>query len=225
MRAFTVASLCASILLSASTAWAWDMRWTNAVSGNGDVLYDAGSSHGTAGTDEPPQTFHAPPPRDFADVDPEELDDYFDRRNKDYVPYALARVERNIVYNGQLMLPKGYYLIKAGDDMDGSPRVDARLWNAPQVSAAASVQSLPPAASTSTVGQNPQNAKAPSYRVFVIKRLGKVVAVVPIHRVEAYKPPQKEKLPRQALAWVEMENRHPVLKFYYKKRIYSTDFQ
>ena len=78
--------------------------------------------------------------------------------------------------------------------------------------------------------QTPLNKKFPIQRVFIIKRLGNVIAVVPIHQVEPYFPKRedltpKKKIPKQALAWVEMDGQRPILKFYYKHWLYSTTFQ
>jgi hypothetical protein len=227
-----------------SAAWAWDGNWTEAKSGQGDVIYDPDSSQGKAGTD-PPQKFLTPNPRDYADVDPEELDDYYHRRNKDYSPYALARITQDLHYNN-IVIPKGYYLVKPGDVNDGSPRVNLKTLNqaAPNQSVIAAEsqgevgsQLAPLYAATdpgSTGTANPQpipetnpklNKDAPVYSVFVLKRQGKVIGVVPINRMESYKPPRDQKIPKQALAWMEIEDRHPVLKFYFKKQLYCTDFQ
>lgn len=244
------------LIMSLPLAWAWDGDWTQARSGKGDIFDDPESTQGKAGTD-PPQKYLTPNPRDFVDVDPEELGDYFNRRNKEYAPYALARIYQDLHYNNRV-IPKGYYLIKPGDVNDGSPRINMKtLYPVPTaetVPVAQQSNSLPaladadqPATWDANMGPSVpnqagpdagqptppnQNAKtpnidpkAPVYQVFVLKRNGKVLAVVPIHRMETYKPPKKEKLPKHALAWVEMENRHPVLKFYYKKQVYCTDFQ
>jgi hypothetical protein len=244
------------LFMPISLVWAWDGDWTQAQSGKGDIFDDPDSSQGKAGTD-PPQKYLTPNPRDFADVDPEELDDYFDRYKKEYAPYALARIYQDLHYNDRI-IPKGYYLIKPGDTNDGSPRVNMKTLYPPPTSQTIPVMqpsnSLPaladadqPATWDNTMrpspGQTPSSGspkvtpdpnasgaqkidpKDPVYQVFVLKRNGKVMAVVPIHRMETYKPPRKEKIPKHALAWVEMEDRHPVLKFYYKKRVYCTDFQ
>ncbi len=264
-------SLLLALLLGGGPALAWDDNWTQARSGD-TLLYDKDSKHGNAGTDERPQTFFIPPPRDFWDVDPEELGDY---GKKQYTPYALARVTQNISYNGFVLTP-GYYLIKPGDYNDGSPRTNlgtqpstAYLQPPPAASspgpaqdAGAASPALPPMAepppsqpgmrldpapageagmqpiSDTSPSLPPLQAPAPApgpddakaqeesaYKVFVLKKLGRVIAVIPIHRMEHYNPPRKEKAPRHAVAWVAVENNHPVLKFYYKKRIYSTDFQ
>ena len=65
----------------------------------------------------------------------------------------------------------------------------------------------------------------PTELVLVLKQLGKVVGVVPIAQRQAYTPKKGEKLPKQAMAWVDDQGDTPVLKFYYKKTIYSTPLQ
>lgn len=251
--------LIASLILWSSlmsVGWAWDDDWTQARSGTVGLFDDPDSSQGKAGTD-PPQKYYTPNPRDYIDVDPEELTDYFNRYHKDYTPYALARITQNLRYNN-IVIPKGYYLIKPGDINDGSPKINMRTLQPtmPELVApnavpigriraqypiadeipAVDTQELPeltPLPETSEpleqptplVTQNQVKSDEPVYQVFVIKKSGKVIAVVPIHRMEAYKPKRKDHIPRHALAWVEMENRRPVLKFYYQKRLYSTEFQ
>lgn len=191
--------------MAGMTAKAWDGTWTNAVTGE-DVIYDDQNSQGKSGVPEAPQTFFIPPVPDFADIDIEELSDY---GKKEYSPHALARINYELRYD-DIRIPKGYYLIKPGDPTDGSERVHLNS----------------PTARTLQGSPAPESGTAPVYRTFVIKRLGKVVAVLPIHRMEVYNPRKhKQKVPKHALAWVEIEERHPVLKFYHHKRIYSTDFQ
>jgi len=234
--------------------WAWDGDWTHAHSGKVGLFDDPGSSDGKSGTD-PPQKYYKANPRDFVDVDPEELDDYFNRYKKEYSPYALARITQNIRYNN-VFIPKGYYLIKPGDINDGSPRISLKNVEPPtelvapnavpigRLAATQPVMDEIPAVDTETLPPMPPSAYPetpsppsppatgntlksgePVYQVFVIKKLGKVVAVVPINRMEIYKPKRKEHVPKHALAWLEQENRRPVLKFYYRKRLYSTEFQ
>jgi hypothetical protein len=211
-------------LLTASAGWAWDGDWTQGRSGYGnDIFEDTGRSDGQSGTD-PPQKFWKADPRDYANVDPEELHDYFDKRkHRDYVPYALARVEQALRYQN-FTLPKGYYLIKPGDANDGSPLVTLDTTRG-------KVDSLQSPAESGSPPSQPGNRPASLskrvafYQSFVIIRQGKVLGVVPVHRMTPYKPPREVKVPRQALAWVAWENRRPVLKFYYKKWLYETDFQ
>jgi hypothetical protein len=229
--------------------WAWDGNWTDASSGRVGLYDNPGSTDGQAGTD-PPQKYYTASPRDYAEVDPDELNDYFHRRNKDYTPYALARITQDIHYNSWV-IPKGYYLIKPGDAEDGSPQVNLGMLNGPQPSYApkamipiangpiiSPMPSPDPDMSTPNPMPDPNpgsgahasikpqaNPKKKVYEVLVIKRQGKVIAVVPIHRKQSYYPAHKEKIPSKALAWVEEEDRHPVLKFYYHHWIYSTDFQ
>jgi len=224
--------VCLSGLMPGPRAFAWDGDWTQGRSGEGTAPYDKGGSQGDAGTPERPQTFFTPPTREFVDVDPEELKDY---GRKEVSPYALARIQQTIRYQG-LTIPKGYYLIKPGDERDGSPKINLNTMAAQSGSLAplaASGQTAGAAAGqSSTAGAGPASSPGSTvgggksaHRVFVIKQLGKVVAVVPIHRMERYNPKRKENIPRTALAWVEIEDRHPVLKFYYRHRVYSTDFQ
>lgn len=254
MRLLCAMSLIGLCLTNAA-AMAWDGDWTQARSGRTGLFDDPNSTQGKAGTD-PPQKYYTANPRDYIDVDPEELGDYFNRYKKEYSPYALARITQDIHYNN-LSIPKGYYLIKPGDMNDGSPKISLKSINPPVefhgggVPEASPEPTLPPLEgeipavdneavySHSGGKKQPKSAKPnaapqgapvlkpdePAYQVFVIKRSGKVIGVVPINRMEVYHPRRKEHVPRQALAWVEMENRHPVLKFYYRKRIYSTDFQ
>lgn len=205
-----------SLLLAGMTlpGWAWDDSWTQGRSGRGDAIYDPWDSTGNSGQKERPQTFFIPPTPDYVDVDPQELSDY---KKKDYSPYALARITQNLVYRG-MVIPKGYYLIQPGNAGSGSPRVKMQA-----------TQQLPSMAQTAN-GQassptEPTDPKNPVYQVFVLKRLGKVVAVIPIHRSESYQPAGKTKPPKQALAWLDTESNHPVLKFYYKKQIYTADFE
>jgi hypothetical protein len=214
-------------------AQAWDGEWTDAESGRTGLFEDPGSTHGQAGTD-PPQKYYTPAPRDYADVDPEELNDYFQRWDKDYSPYALARITQDLHYR-QFVLPKGYYLIKPGDIQDGSPHVKLKDLEP----AIAESQPLPEvededAAKLTGKKQSPKKPSKKSnettlhhsaYQVLVIKRQGKVIVVVPIHRRQFYRPAYHDKIPNHALAWVEEEDRHPVLKFYFHNWLYATDFQ
>lgn len=255
MKRLLVILLSSIVLLNPSLGWAWDGKWTQAKSGNGaDLFDDPGRSQGKAGTD-PPQKFWMSGPRDYVDVDSDELTDYFNRKNKDYSPYALARIEQTLHFQ-KLTLPKGYYLIKPGQLKNGSIKVNLETLSeygpSPQEIKAQTSQpdSLPPlethvdAEETSktrkstgdqspptppvagTTGSLPNSKpKAPVYQTFVIIRQGRVVGVVPIHRMVSYIPPKKQKIPRHALAWVEWENRRPVLKFYHRKWVYETEFQ
>ena len=261
MRQLCVLGVMILLVAISASALAWDGDWTQASSGRVGLFDDPDSTQGKAGTD-PPQKYYTPNPRDYIDVDPAELGDYFNRYKKEYSPYALARITQNIHYNN-VSIPKGYYLIKPGDANDGSPKVSLKTieppvtFNENDLNAppdAAVEPALPPlegeypavdneavysrkARAAAPESASPQGTRPapqgrpniksdePVYRVFVIKRSGKVIGVVPINRMEVYRPKWKEHAPRQALAWMEMENRHPVLKFYYRKRIYSTDFQ
>jgi hypothetical protein len=278
LRILATIYLTLALLAASSAAWAWDGNWTEAKSGQ-DYLYDEKNSQGKSGVKEPPQKFLVPPTPDFADVDPEELHDYFDRKNRDYAPYALARITRSIRYNN-ILIPKGYYLVKPGDLNDGSVKVSLKtlqgfeappsgqpgeesgnttaLKTDPQpeespsvteglhkaISARSRQESAGPftnAASAPATGEEvvprlqPKPVPQPNppqvsdkervHRAFVFKQLGKVVAVVPIHEMESYHPPKGEKAPKQAVAWLELQEQRPVLRFYYRQRIYTTYFQ
>lgn len=273
------------LLLSLPSGLAWDNNWTQGRSGNGDVIYDPDSSHGDSGNPERPQKFLTPPVRDYADVDPDELNEYFKRRNKDYSPHALVRLSQDIHY-AQVRIPKGYYQIEAAGPSHGSARANIQVTTGatqisdvipalphkkvkkqspaqssppPDAHTIANPLATPPPVALDATGSpaseqislpplspeqmdwaglsqatSPTATPIPSPlpvipkntpRTLVFKRLGRVVAVLPIHRMEPYKPKRKEKIPKHALAWVETENRRPVLKFYHKKRLYTTVLQ
>lgn len=282
MKKNSITGLVCFALALSSVAWAWDGDWTHARSGEGQgYIYDKKDSTGDAGTKERPQNFLIPPVRDYADVDPEELSDYFDRKNRHYSPYAMARITRELRYNN-VVIPKGYYLVKPGDIYDGSPRTNlntlyGRPANTPMTAPPSQISredrtamadadpsvldgmyasiearsngserlyevQTPSASATVHMSEDgvglrldpmPVPEKDPPevdkerrvYRTFVLKRLGKVVAVIPVHEMETYWPKWKEHIPRHALAWVEVQDQRPVLRFYYKHRIYSTYFQ
>jgi hypothetical protein len=107
--------------LPCGTSLAWDGNWVEAPSG--DYMYDPNDSQGKSGVSPDPRTYYTAAPRDYADVDPEELSDYYGRgRRPDYAPYALARITQTLHYGKDITIPIGYYLIKAGDPGDGSPK-------------------------------------------------------------------------------------------------------
>lgn len=245
MRSWTLVFLLMGLLaLTQPVSLAWDGNWTDASSGRGALFDDPERSDTKAGTD-PPQKFWIPDRRDYRDIDPEELSDYFNRRNKDYAPYALARVIQALHY-GDLVIPKGYYLIKPGDETDGSPRVNLKTLSpsttpAELDEAEAPASHLPPIQDESAQAPaqplvmanapvqkaNPKRKRSEPlpYQTFVILKQGKVIGVVPIHHIQEYRPAGKEKLPRRALAWMEWEARRPMLKFYYHHWVYTSEFQ
>jgi hypothetical protein len=247
---FPLLIVCAFSLLPVGLAW--DGDWTSGASG--EYLYDSESTQGKSGVTTAPQNFLIPPVPDYDDVDPEELDDYFRHGKREYSPYALARVSRELRYNDKIVIPQGYYLVKVGDFRDGSPKT-----NISQAGVTLSLEK-PSRRKPSTKKTLPEDVPAIKSkkhappvlpRVFILKKLGKVVAVVPIHRAEHYipaldrhkdkaekgepeKPPSppegwetktKKKLPSHALAWIEIEDRRPVLRFYHRHLLYSTTFQ
>lgn len=235
MPLFYKIALCLLLLCLMPLAQAWDGDWTDGRSGQ-DYIYDSENSTGKAGSD-PPQTFLTPPTRDYLNVDPKELDDYFSHRKKDYSPYALLRLTQTLYY-GDTSISPGYYQVKIGLWGEGSPTHNLPVPPAvlkPPVTASA--PRVPVEQSESThLPSNREKAKPtaqlkpispkklPRQRVFIFKKLGNVVAVVPIHEVTIYKPTRKKKAPRHSLAWLEVENRQPVLKYYGKPWLFSTVF-
>lgn len=190
-------------------AQAWDGRWTNGASLDWPAK-DPGSSDGKANSKDPlKRDYFIPAERDFADVDPEELAE-LDKSG--YSPYVLVRFQHDVVVNGR-NLPKGYYQIKIGQFSDGSPNVNL---------------SGPPVGSRVDYRDHWwefRKPKAPK-EMFVIKKLGKVVAVIPIYKVEPYVKDKKEKLPKEAIGWVEgLGQSQPQLKIYHKKMVYIADLQ
>ena len=201
-------------LLLTSVALAWDGRWNIAPSGSYPLPEptDKGRNIETdAGTDERPQSYNTTlPPRDYANVDPEEI---IEAGGKDYSPYALVRITQDFRINGKIYT-KGYYHIKAGQWGDGSLNTQS-LTN----QMIASREALPAIDDEETKKQKKQPMD-----VFLLKRNGNVLTVVPIHGRQGYAKQKGEKLPskKTALAWVEYEGPRPVLKFYYKKTVYFT---
>jgi hypothetical protein len=270
------------LFLSVSyTCFAWDGDWTTGVSGDDALFYyDEESKEGKTGTD-PPQKYFQPVPRDFADVDPDELIDYFERFNKHYAPHALLRVTRPLHYNtSSQSLQVGYYLIKPGAWGAGSQNMHLSLSkpgqqptppnpvqnNQSQAKTGDRIYSIkpedeipldkqplfnqqpfargnpellnnpaynpPPVPSfaipspSSTLQESIRQKEKPPLNVFVVFYNGKVVAVYPIEKMLPYTPARKDKVPsKRPFAWIEMENRQPVLKYYYQKQLYSTVFQ
>lgn len=211
-RSFSLAII--ACLLLAGSAFAWDGRWTEAPSGSyplPEVNDKARNIETDAGTDERPQTYNTTlPPRDYANVDPEEI---IEAGGKDYSPYALVRMTQDFRINGKVY-KKGYYHIKAGQWGDGSLNTQP-LSN--QLIAAHNA--LPPAN-----GDEEQKKEKHPLDVFLLKQNGNVLTVIPIHGKQAYQKQKGEKLPGRnaSLAWMEYEGPRPVLKFYYKKTVYFT---
>lgn len=196
-----VSAVIFTLLLGAGSTSAWDGDWTRAKSGEWPA-YDPGDSTGTAGTDEKPQTYFIPPSRDFDDVDTEEL--Y--RKVKDYSPHALAQFTRSVRVSGS-SLAKGYYLVRMGQAGDGSNNTNL-----------GEIRPVTP----DTLKTRQKEDKKAGYDVFVIYKLGNVAAVCPIQHRERYEKQEGEKLPKQPVAWLDLENNQPVLKFYYDKTVYTS---
>jgi hypothetical protein len=340
IRAFSLGLALSCCLCQPLGVLAWDGNWIEAPSG--DFLYDGNDSQGKSGVSPAPQTYYEAPPRRYDDVDPEELSDYFGKgRRPDYSPYALLRLTQNLHYGPDITLPAGYYLVKAGDAGDGSPKAhdpsgasgDKTLQKTgpvqPTGGPARGGSSIDPGAYPDTTGllaieeiadasaampeRFPTSLKAaqsgdevslagfldggsleeiskdarqssilddkgplllaanaandlpvgvpdnrpkkihrltgpfrkiippsatdpyaPSRhdekifhlpRVLIFKKLGRVVAVVPIHRVQRYIPKDNGKIPPHPLIWLDHEDHRPVMKLYDRHLLFSTDFQ
>lgn len=195
----------------------WDDTFTRAKSGVEGNLMDPGNSDGKSGLKTPPQTFFIPPPRYFEDVDPDELDD---TRKKDYSPYALARFTQTVTYQGK-RLETGYYLVKLADRWGGSPKTNLHTLTPVATTQPGAPGMQPAIQSPPTTIPEPEGDD--TRQTLVLKQLGKVIMVLPVHRKERYKPPKGQKRSRHAMAEVVMENHRPVLKYYFKKMVYMTD--
>jgi hypothetical protein len=211
---FTCLSLFLVLLCQGNGAYGWDGDWTDGKSGQ-DYIYDKDNSTGKAGSD-PPQTFLTPSDRDYLNVDGKELDDYFKQRKKDYTPYAVLRLHQAIRYEGIIIKP-GYYQVKIGGWSEGSPSKTLQT-PPPQPEL-----SLPPPKPGAKPAEPPK--KLPTQQVFIFKDHGNVIAVIPIQKMSIYKPKRKDKVPKFSLAWLEEENRQPVIKYYDKHWLFSTTFE
>ncbi|MEM0951158.1 MAG: hypothetical protein AAGI66_03330 [Cyanobacteria bacterium P01_H01_bin.74] len=220
------------ILAGASnTAYAWDGDWTDAASGdNARLFYDEKSSLGKAGT-TPPQKYLKPIERDYKDIDPNALTDYFEHNSKIYTPYALARISSPIQYDGKFKpLPVGYYLIKLGYWGDGS--INKTRYKSTSQNRRLNSQEHQYAIETSN---KKNNSALPSFPdVFIVLANGQVKGVYPINIVKPYKLPASKKLPQgvkipknKPLAWLNFDDdkQRPSLYYYFKKMVYISYFQ
>jgi hypothetical protein len=64
---------------------------------------------------------------------------------------------------------------------------------------------------------------SPTGQLMIFKKLGNVVAVLPVERIESYKRAKGEKKAKMPLARVSFEQNKPVLKLLYKDKLYMTD--
>jgi hypothetical protein len=174
----------------------WDDHGTNAKSGVEGTLLDPGSTEGQSGVKPPPQTYFIPPPRQYEEVDPEEIRE---TKKRDYTPYALAQLPQTITYRGKL-IPKGYYQIKLGFRNEGSPKTNLN--------------------ETPTLSPEEQETIR---RVLILKQLGKVVAVIPVQRFQVLDLSRKEKKKfKKPTAGLVYEDHAPVLQYRLKDEVYST---
>jgi hypothetical protein len=192
----------------------WDGNGTEAKSGVEGELFDPGNTDGQSGVKSNPRNFWIPPVPQHEVVDPDELDD---NAGKDYSPYALAQFGGKFSYQGTA-IPKGYYHLKLGRVDAGSPKTHLP-GQAPQKSIP---DDLDKKQRKALEKQLKKEKKAGNYNSFVLKQLGKVIAVIPIERREAYEPPEGEKPPKRPMARIVYEEHRPVLKVVYGKSVYST---
>lgn len=190
LLAFMLQSLCSPVL-------AWDDRYTQAKSGDWPGYHETEKKWTDSGSSPKPFRMERPAPPQFADVD---LDENMDNKGKDYSPYAALRLLQDVKLK-DAALTKGYYLLKAGHFGDGS--LNSRQ-----------------AQNIQYGGLSDKDKKKLPYQLFILKRQGKVITVVPIERIEPYPRQKKEKYPKKPLAWIEGEGDQRTLKFYYKKRLY-----
>lgn len=176
---------------------AWDDRWTQGKSGTWPGYHETEKKWTDSGSSPKPFQRERPAPPQFADID---LDENKDNNGKDYSPYSLVRFLHNAQINGK-PFTKGYYLVKAGYYGDGS--LNSRQ-----------------AQNIQYGGLSDKDKKDLPYQIFIFKQQGKVITVIPIERIEPYVIQKGEKRPKMPMAWVEDEGEQPVLKFYYKKRLY-----
>jgi hypothetical protein len=231
-----------------SGQWFWDNGYTNAKSGVEGDLKDAGNSDGKSGLKPPSQWFFIPPERYFENVDPNEIDE---NRKKSYTPYALAMISQNVNYHG-IVLSKGYYQVKLGTGAEGSPKTNLQALSDkppkaqetgnfnpaglpqyappsnPNVETLAPLSPLPSPENTAptNIPTEPLVSipdASPTGQILIFKKLGNVVAVLPVERIEPYKRAKGEKKAKMPLARVTFEQNKPVLKLLYKDKLYMTD--
>lgn len=232
-----------------SGQWFWDNGYTNAKSGVEGDLQDPGNTDGKSGLKPPSQWFFIPPERYFENVDPNEIDE---NRKKSYTPYALAMISQNVNYHG-IVLSKGYYQIKLGTGAEGSPKTNLQALatkppkaqetgnfnpaglpqfapsGIPDSDPRPQLSPLPPQELSTAKSDNAGDALAsipdasPTGQILIFKKLGNVVAVLPVERIEPYKRAKGEKKAKLPLARISFEQNKPVLKLLYKDKLYMTD--
>jgi hypothetical protein len=187
----------------------WDNNLTQGRSGVEGDLGDEKNSDWKSGLKTPNTWFFIPPKRQFADVD---LDEVGAEKAYRYATDPVVLLNQTVRVQGR-WIPKGYYQVKLGDANDGSLNVQLAS------TAQAMPQMIQP---VQAGGRNQPLPQPPAFSTFVFKKLGKVVAVVPISTVAPFTPPKKEKRKyKQPVAMVELENQVPVLKIYYKQMVYA----
>jgi len=189
----------------------WDGNWTTGVSGLGQDIPDPGSSEGEAGPDTVDRQFFIPSPMQYPvnseDIERDEL--FGIERNPKDALEANVLLPMPMVLDGET-LPAGYYQVILSDHYAGSQRHNLGWRDS----------SLPPGIA------NARNKKGQPGQLtsMVLKRQGRVVAVVPIDRADRYMLEKGQADPgKYGAAVVVMENDKPVLRFYRKGLAYSSN--
>lgn len=161
----------------------WNGEWTDATDGYHYSHPDPGSSEGKSGNkpQDKPQHYWIPDPRQWADIDPQQLKDY---QGYHYSPYAQLQVWQPLIY-GPWKLEKGYYQIRLGQRTDGSSATRLQPTDEARIATGTTASSSLPASIDSSQRQSTRRHRAtpPPYEVLLIYKLGKVRAVVPVTSV------------------------------------------
>jgi hypothetical protein len=202
----------AQAMLYDTPVWAqaygiWDDSGTNSKSGVEGNMMDEGKSEGTSGVSkeeaEKIRHFYIPPVRQWENVDPLEL---LENKHYDYSPYANVQFSRALKI-GDKTLEVGYYQVKIGNLDSGSP---VHRLNTPATQPIVygppddKTMATPIAVPSYPLPDPPKpfwqqllpsfSAKpplpTPGNTVMVIKKLGNVLAVLPVIQVlPVSKPP------------------------------------
>jgi hypothetical protein len=207
----------------------WDDASSFGKSGADPERPDPDESTGKSGVSPGPQSFWIPPVPPFEDVDPEELWDYQKSRlpkswrGRDKSPYALLQLYQALSFRG-VWLPKGYYLVKAGDWNDGSARLKADWRTTVPVQVSSAAGAWPPAPQTKQQRwyQHAPMLGPQNYQTLILKQYGRVMAVFPVSRIQAYQGHSaKEKRPSMPVAWLETAGPKKMLHYFERGFVYS----
>jgi len=185
----------------------WDGRYTNAKSGLGWTIPDAGSSEDKRGTSESPMKFYYPTfeqlNRKTNEVDRDELIGNF--KVHDYVDAAVIQLPHSLKAYG-FPIAKGYYQVYLGDHYSGSEQVNLGQYQA----------SMP-----ANVAKDRKKGKIKEFTAIIFKQQGRVMATAPISQWQAYKPQKGQaKAKERPIAILVDAHTKPKLEVYFKKRVY-----